>query len=81
MTIDYTPKGVCAQKFRIEVEDDKICDIQIQGGCAGNLLGLSQLLRGMAVEEAVEKLEGIPCGGKSTSCPDQIAKALKAERF
>lgn len=80
MTINYTPKGVCAKSFQIEVEDGKIDDIQILGGCAGNLMGLSHLLKGMSVEEAITKLEGIPCGPRPTSCPDQIAQALKESK-
>lgn len=77
MIIDYTPEGVCARSFRIDVEEGKIEGIDIVGGCAGNLLGIKKLLTGMAVDEAIEKLEGIPCGSRPTSCPDQIAKALK----
>lgn len=81
MTIEYTPKGgVCAKLFQIEVEDEKIKDIQIQGGCAGNLMGLSHLLVGMDVDEAIEKLQGIPCGPRKSSCPDQIACALKENK-
>lgn len=79
MTIEFTPKGVCAKSFSIDVEDDVIQDVRIVGGCPGNLLGLSGLLKGMRPEEAIAKLEGIPCGGKATSCPDQIAIALKEQ--
>lgn len=79
MIIQYQPKGVCARALEIEVEEDKIKNIEILGGCAGNLLGLRSLLLGMPVAEAIEKLEGIPCGAKTTSCPDQIAKALKEQ--
>lgn len=78
MTIQYTPRGVCSRAFQIEVEDGIIQAVQIVGGCDGNLKGLSSLLKGMKVEEAVQRLEGIRCGGKPTSCPDQLAKALKA---
>lgn len=77
MTFDYTPKGVCSRKFTIEVEDGKIGDIAIVGGCSGNLQGLAALLKGMDVEDAVKRMEGIRCGFKSTSCPDQMAQALK----
>lgn len=77
MTFDYTPKGVCSRKFTIEVEDGKIGDIAIVGGCSGNLQGLAALLKGMDVEDAVKRMEGIRCGFKSTSCPDQMAHALK----
>ena len=77
MTITYTPRGVCSQAFRIEVEDDVIRSVQVVGGCSGNLQGLSALLRGMRVEDAVQRLDGIRCGTKPTSCPDQLAQALK----
>lgn len=77
MTIEYKPKGVCAKAIEIDVEENTIQDIRIIGGCPGNLLGLSALLVGMPVEEAVSKLQGLPCGVKNTSCPDQIATALK----
>ena len=77
MTFDYTPKGVCSRKFTIQVEDGKIGDIAIVGGCSGNLQGLAALLKGMKVEDAIQRMEGIRCGVKSTSCPDQMAQALK----
>ena len=77
MTITYTPRGVCSQAFRIEVEDDVIRSVQVVGGCSGNLQGLSALLRGMRVEDAIQRLDGIRCGSKPTSCPDQLAQALK----
>ncbi|MGE4276084.1 MAG: TIGR03905 family TSCPD domain-containing protein [Lawsonibacter sp.] len=77
MTITYRPKGVCSQKFTIEVENEVVQSLEVVGGCSGNLQGLSALLRGMKVEEAIRRMEGIRCGMKSTSCPDQIAQALK----
>lgn len=77
MVFTYVPKGVCSKKFTIDVEDGIIQDIQIQGGCDGNLKGISSLMKGMRVEEAIVRVEGIHCGWKSTSCPDQIAQALK----
>ena len=77
MTITYTPRGVCSQAFRMEVEDDVIRSVQVVGGCSGNLQGLSALLRGMRVEDAIQRLDGIRCGTKPTSCPDQLAQALK----
>ena len=75
--INYTPSGVCARRMEIEVENDKITDVKIVGGCAGNTQGVSRLLVGMSVDEAIERLSGIRCGFKPTSCPDQLAKALK----
>ena len=77
MMIQYTPRGVCSRAFQIQVEDGVIQEIQIEGGCNGNLKGLSSLMVGMKVEEAVSRLEGIQCGPRSTSCPDQLAQALK----
>ena len=78
MTIQYTPRGVCSRSFQIEVEYGVIRSVQVVGGCDGNLKGLSSLLAGMKVEEAVQRMEGIRCGGKPTSCPDQLAQALKS---
>ena len=77
MTIQYTPKGVCSRAFEIEVEEGVIQSFQVAGGCSGNLQGLSALLKGMKVEEAIKRMEGIRCGVKDTSCPDQMAQALK----
>ncbi|MDE6898962.1 MAG: TIGR03905 family TSCPD domain-containing protein [Lawsonibacter sp.] len=77
MTIQYTPKGVCSRAFQIEVEEGVIRSVQVTGGCDGNLKGLSSLLKGMTVEDAIQRMEGIRCGMKATSCPDQLAQALK----
>ena len=77
MTIQYTPKGVCSRAFQIEVEEGVIRSVQVTGGCDGNLKGLSSLLKGMTVEDAIQRMEGIRCGMKATSCPDQLAPALK----
>ena len=77
MTIQYTPKGVCSRAFEIEVEEGVIQSVKVVGGCSGNLQGLSALLKGMKVEEAIQRMEGIRCGMKATSCPDQMAQALK----
>ena len=77
MHIDYVPHGVCSRAFHIEVEDGTIQSVQVVGGCHGNLQGISALLKGMKVEEAIARLDGIRCGAKQTSCPDQIAQALK----
>lgn len=77
MTIQYTPKGVCSRSFQIEVDEGVIQSVQVAGGCNGNLQGISSLLQGMTVEEAIRRMEGIRCGPKPTSCPDQLAQALK----
>ncbi len=77
MKITYTPRGVCSRQITVEAEDGIIKDVQVAGGCNGNLKGISFLLKGMEVNEAISRLEGIRCGTKPTSCPDQIACALR----
>ncbi len=77
MHISYRPKGVCSQRMDIDVEDGIIEKVAVEGGCSGNLQGISSLLVGMKVEDAIARMEGIRCGFKDTSCPDQLAKALK----
>ena len=74
----YTPKGICAVDISFEVEDDKVKSVVFTGGCDGNHKGLNALVKGMSVDEAIERLSGITCGPRSTSCPDQLAQALKA---
>ena len=80
MTYTYRPQGVCSQLMEVEVEDGKILRVEVLGGCSGNLQGISRLVVGMDAEEAIRRMEGIRCGSKPTSCPDQLAKALKACR-
>ena len=77
MTIDYRTRGVCSTRMVIDVEDDTIQSVKIFNGCDGNLQGISRLVEGMKVADAISKLEGIRCGGKPTSCPDQLAQAPK----
>ena len=77
MTIDYKTHGTCSNRMLIEVEDGIVRDVRIIGGCSGNLQGISRLVTGMPVEEVISRLEGIRCGFKATSCPDQLAKALR----
>ena len=77
MTYTYRPKGVCSQRMTIELEDGVIRDVQILGGCNGNLQGIAALVRGMKAQEAIERMRGIRCGFKNTSCPDQLVKALE----
>ena len=76
----YKTKGTCSQMIDIDVEDNKVKNTQFIGGCNGNLKGIAALVEGMPVEEAISRLEGIKCGMKSTSCPDQLAQALKAAK-
>lgn len=76
----YKTRGTCSQMIEFDVENDVIRSVQFYGGCAGNTQGLSALLRGMKVDDAIERLQGIQCGMKGTSCPDQLARALKQLR-
>lgn len=73
----YRPRGVCSREMLVEVEDGIIRRVEVVGGCNGNLKGISRLLVGMRAEDAIEKLEGVRCGFKPTSCPDQLSKALR----
>ncbi|WP_195279308.1 TIGR03905 family TSCPD domain-containing protein [Clostridium sp. J1101437_171009_A5] len=77
MVIDYQTQGVCSQRMLIDVEDGVVRSLQVLGGCNGNLQGISSLVAGMKVEEVIDRLSGIRCGGKLTSCPDQLARALR----
>ena len=77
MTIEFTPQGVCSRKMIIEVENGTVTDVKVVGGCNGNLQGISSLVKGMKVDEVIKRLDGIKCGMKGTSCPDQLAQALK----
>ena len=76
-TISYDPRGVCSRHMEIDVEDGVIQAVRVTGGCNGNLQGVSALLKGMTVEDAIARMEGIHCGMKPTSCPDQLAQAIK----
>lgn len=77
MRYTYIPKGVCSRQINLEVENGIVIKIEVIGGCSGNLQGISKLVEGMKVEEVIEKLKGINCNTKGTSCPDQIARALE----
>lgn len=77
-TIEYIPQGVCSRLIKIEVDTNKtIVNVAYFMGCSGNTQGIGALVKGMKVDEAIKRLEGIRCGQKSTSCPDQLAQALK----
>ena len=78
MTIQYTPKGVCSRQMTFDIEDGVIRSVDIVGGGSGNLQGISRLVEGMKGGDAIEKMRGIKCGFKPTSCPDQLAQALKS---
>ena len=77
-TFTYTTKGVCSRKIDIQVEGDRIVSVKFTGGCSGNTQGIQSLVKGMTVDEVIERLGGITCGFKRTSCPDQLAQALTA---
>lgn len=75
--MDYRPKGVCTQQIHFDIINDKVRNVSFLGGCNGNLQGISRLIEGMDVHDAISRIEGIKCGFKATSCPDQLAQALK----
>lgn len=77
MQYEYTTKGTCSRSILFEIEDNKLKNVQYIGGCNGNLKGIGSLVEGMDVDEVISRLEGTTCGGKPTSCPDQLATALK----
>jgi len=78
MELSYKTNGVCARTIHITVEDGIVKTVRFEGGCNGNTKGIASLVVGMPVSEVIKKLEGIKCGFKSTSCPDQLAQALKS---
>ncbi|MTK09730.1 MAG: TIGR03905 family TSCPD domain-containing protein [Hungatella sp.] len=73
----YKTHGVCSQEINFEIEGNKVGQVQFVGGCSGNTQGVSRLVEGMDVDDAIRRLEGIKCGFRPTSCPDQLSKALK----
>lgn len=76
----YKTKGVCAHAIEFDVQDGKIYNVRFAGGCGGNTQGVASLVEGMEVDEAITRLSGINCNGRGTSCPDQLAKALKESK-
>jgi len=76
--IRYITRGTCSRAINLEVEDGKIISVEFEGGCNGNTQGVARLVEGMDTKTAIEKLSGIKCGFKSTSCPDQLAKAIES---
>jgi uncharacterized protein (TIGR03905 family) len=76
-SLRFTPRGVCSRAIDIELEGEIIRSVRFTGGCAGNTQGVAALVTGMNAREAIERLSGIRCGFKATSCPDQLAKALQ----
>ena len=76
MKVEFKPKGVCSKSMTFIMEGDIVRDVTIVGGCPGNLLGISRIIKNKPIKEVVEAFKGVRCGGKNTSCPDQIATAL-----
>lgn len=77
-TVNYVPKGVCSRQIQFKIDGDVVRDVKFTGGCHGNLQGIAKLVEGMKIDDVIQRLDGINCNGKGTSCPDQFAKALKA---
>ena len=80
MQYTYKTNGTCSQEIIFDIEDGKIHNLRFLGGCNGNLQGIGKLVEGMPVDEVIARVEGISCGGRPTSCPDQLARALKATK-
>lgn len=76
MTYVYKTQGTCSTNIELDIEEGVVKEVSFWGGCNGNLQGVSRLIKGMSVESVIARLEGIRCGGRSTSCPDQLCKAL-----
>ena len=77
MHYSYNTSGTCSREIHFEIEDGKVKNLYFVGGCNGNLQGIGKLVEGMNVDEVIARVEGISCGGRPTSCPDQLARALK----
>ena len=80
MEFNYKTRGTCSREITFEVENGKVKNVQFFGGCNGNLKGIGALVEGMDIDEVIARVEGIRCGMKATSCPDQLAQALKAAK-
>lgn len=80
MHYEYQTKGTCSSRILFDIEDGKLKNVEYIGGCNGNLQGISKLVEGMDIDTVIERLDGIHCGMKETSCPDQLASALKKAR-
>lgn len=75
--LEFTPRGTCSRKIYVRLWGDTVEEVVFTGGCSGNTTGVAALVKGMKAEEAISRLEGIRCGAKNTSCPDQLAKAIR----
>ncbi|WP_276852809.1 MULTISPECIES: TIGR03905 family TSCPD domain-containing protein [Lachnospiraceae] len=76
MEFSYVPHGVCAKEFHFEMDGDRIKHVEVTGGCPGNLLGIGKLISGKTADEVIEMFQGLKCGARPTSCPDQMSLAL-----
>ncbi|MCR4855625.1 MAG: TIGR03905 family TSCPD domain-containing protein [Erysipelotrichaceae bacterium] len=81
MKFEYVPSGVCSRHYEFDIEGDTIRSLVVEGGCQGNLGGISRIIVGMKVDDVIRAFEGVDCHGRGTSCPDQISKALKAYKL
>ena len=79
MLISYKPEGVCAKEIQFDVEDNIVQNVTFIGGCPGSATGVANLVKGMNIDEVISRLQGIPCRNRDTSCPDQLAQALKEQ--
>ena len=77
-TFEFAPKGVCSKKMVLHIEENKLQKLEVLGGCSGNLQGISSLVAGMDIDEVATRLQGIQCGMRPTSCPDQLTKGIQA---
>ena len=75
--VRFQPSGVCSKLMVLKIQNDKILDMETVGGCSGNLKGIGSLIKGMDINEVIKRLQGLPCGSRPTSCPDQLSIALK----
>ena len=75
--MEYRTKGVCSRMIKLELDGDTIRSVELVGGCSGNTQGVARLVEGMKVDDAIARIEGIKCGPRPTSCPDQLAQALR----
>ena len=75
--VRFQPSGVCSKLMIMKIKDDQILEMETVGGCSGNLKGIGSLIKGMNINEVIKRLQGLPCGSRPTSCPDQLSIALK----
>ena len=76
----YIPRGVCSRRIEVTLDGDTVAEVRFMGGCSGNTQGLAALVKGSQIDDVIARVEGIRCGFKATSCPDQLAKALRAAK-